>query len=233
MRVIFKYALEDRVKYISHLDLMRVMQRAARRGNVPIAFSQGFNPHPIMAFASALSVGVTSSAEYMDIELEQTVDTAELVNRFNSALPKGIRILEAVAVNGPLPSLMSLIDRADYEVFVDAEGIDFSQRLDEFLKQPEVLVEKKGKKGISEINLMDMIIEISIHEQNKQILLLKLCSGSRGNIKPEIVVIEFLRFLGIDNPDSLPMDIHRTGLFAKRDDKWNTPLELIEGRVQS
>ena len=78
MRILLEYTRGERVKYISHLDLMRAMQRAVRRAELSIAFSQGFNPHPIMAFASALPVGTTSEREYMDILLTKPVSLSEL-----------------------------------------------------------------------------------------------------------------------------------------------------------
>ena len=97
MRMIVEFTREARVKYISHLDLVRAMQRTMRRGKIPIAFSQGFNPHPKLAFASALPVGVTSSSEFMDIILSQSMEISELIRRFNVALPKGISVKDAVS----------------------------------------------------------------------------------------------------------------------------------------
>jgi radical SAM-linked protein len=69
MRLVIKYTKEERVKYISHLDFLRLVQRAIRRADIPVAYSQGFNPHPRLSFASALAVGVTSEGEYLDIYL--------------------------------------------------------------------------------------------------------------------------------------------------------------------
>jgi radical SAM-linked protein len=91
MRLFVRYAREERVKYISHLDLMRTFQRALRRAHIPVAYSTGFNPHPRLAFASALAVGVTSSDEYMDTILEEPMVPGEFVARMNSVMPRDCR----------------------------------------------------------------------------------------------------------------------------------------------
>ena len=114
VRLIVRFSKEERVKYISHLDLMRTLQRALRRAEIPVAFSQGFNPHPRLSFASALAVGMTSEGEYMDILLEQDLVPDEFCNRMNKVLPLGIRMLEAIKVSNKIPSLMSIVERADY-----------------------------------------------------------------------------------------------------------------------
>ena len=74
MRLVVKYTKGEKVKYISHLDFMRLVQRALRRAEIPVAYSKGFNPHPRLSFASALAVGTTSDGEYLDIILEKEMD---------------------------------------------------------------------------------------------------------------------------------------------------------------
>jgi len=69
-KLLIKYTKEDRLKFISHLELIRVIERALRRGNIPLKFSEGFNPHPKISFAAPLSVGVSSQGEYMTVEVE-------------------------------------------------------------------------------------------------------------------------------------------------------------------
>ena len=90
-----KFFRGEEVKFISHLDLMKMYERALRRSGVPIAYSQGFNPHPQMVFGLPLSVGVTSESEYADFELEGNMDPGEFMQRLNGSLPEGIRIVDA------------------------------------------------------------------------------------------------------------------------------------------
>lgn len=236
MRVVLEFTREERIKYISHLDLMRTMQRAVRRAGIPIAYSQGFNPHPIMAFASALSVGVTSDGEYMDIRLSQPMEVSELLGRLNQALPRGITIKQGVEVDGKAPSLMSLIERADYRIAAHDQEFDWQPGIAAFLSKPEILVEKKTKKGVSTINLREGVYEINTGGDGSRDLYLSLKSGSRGNIKPELVIDKLLELSGViqgdesagitQNQEAIPASIHRIGLYFRKNGIWVTPLAL-------
>ena len=94
-----KFIRGEEVKFISHLDLMKVFERASRRANIPIAYSQGFNPHAHLIFGLPLSVGVTSQAEYADIELTEELDPENFMLGLNKQLPKGLIIVAAKARN--------------------------------------------------------------------------------------------------------------------------------------
>ena len=240
MRVLIEYTREDRVKYISHLDLMRTMQRAIRRANIPIAWSQGFNPHPVMAFASALAVGVTSEGEYMDIVLSEPMSLPVLKEQLNHALPKGIIVKEAIVTPGKTPSLMSLIQRADYKV--TAEGIksknlssmeiSWQKALEAYHAAAQILVKKKGKKGIAEVDLKAGVEEIHIDAEDANLLYLTLRVGSPDSLKPESVVYGLLKQSGqLPDPESeglmgLGVSFHRTGLYLEQNGQWVTPMAL-------
>ena len=140
MRLVVKFSKEDRVRYISHLDMMRTFQRAMRRAVLPVAFTQGFSPHPKMAFASALPVGLTSEGEYLDIIMESDIEPAEFDSRLNSALPSGIKIIQSIKLDPKHPSLMSMIQRASYRIFMPVFVEDLDQITEAFLNQPYVLV---------------------------------------------------------------------------------------------
>ncbi|MEM5817349.1 MAG: TIGR03936 family radical SAM-associated protein, partial [Desulfitobacterium hafniense] len=94
LRVRIAYTKMEEAKYIAHLDLARVFERALRRASVRLAYSEGFNPHPKIAFGSALAVGVEGEQEYVDIELAQEMDLKELMGRLQEQLPTGIRLIE-------------------------------------------------------------------------------------------------------------------------------------------
>lgn len=106
----------DEVRFLSHLDVMKAFERAIRRAGMPIAFSEGFNPHPKMNFASALAVGVTSEAEFMDIELKENLPSAEVVKMLAKALPHGLDVKTGREVPTGAPALMSEVNRAVYQV---------------------------------------------------------------------------------------------------------------------
>ena len=84
-----KYKKEDDMIFISHLDLQRLLQRAFRRAEINLSYSQGFNPHPKMSYGNALALGVESQGEYVDIEIEDDITVEEFLKRINEELPKG------------------------------------------------------------------------------------------------------------------------------------------------
>ena len=130
----YKYRAEitkgEEIRYISHLDYAGVMERAIRRAKLPAAYSEGFNPHIKMAFASALSLGVVSEAEYMDFELAKPLCQPEVFEKLSQALPEGVKLLRLKPVREPKPckgkkhkALMAEVEEAEYELLLPmAEG---------------------------------------------------------------------------------------------------------------
>ena len=129
----FKYRAKitkgTEIRYISHLDYAGVMERAIRRAKLPAAYSEGFNPHLKLAFASALSLGVTSEAEYVDFELTKNLCQPEVFDKLKAALPDGVKLLQLKPVKEPKPckgkkhkALMAEVEEAVYEVFAPLTG---------------------------------------------------------------------------------------------------------------
>jgi len=108
-----KFAVKAPVRHISHLDLLRALTRALRRAEIPVAFSEGFNPHMQLSFGPPLSVGTCSMSEYVDVQLTEAMEPAQLVQRLNDKLPQGLRVLDAQQRIGK-GSLMALLSVADY-----------------------------------------------------------------------------------------------------------------------
>lgn len=155
----------EEVKYISHLDLMKVFERSLRRANVPIAYSQGFNPHPQMVFGLPLSVGVTSEAEYADFDLAADMTPGLFTEMLNGSLPSGLRMTGAEYLN-TRSNIMKEISAAAYDVLVSLPGevgINYiSEKLRELLNQTEISVIKEGKKGARPIDIKPMIYAVEI-----------------------------------------------------------------------
>ncbi len=112
-RLRLTFSRGEELKYISHLDLMRLWQRALRRAHIPLAYSQGFSPHPKLSLAAPLAIGVTSSGELMDIFLDHRVSPHFFINAVSKQLPPGIDISEVIEVGLGLPSLQSQVLYAD------------------------------------------------------------------------------------------------------------------------
>src|SRR3990172_6069650 len=120
-RLRIKFGRGEEIKFISHLDIMRLWDRAFHRAHIPLAYSEGFNPHPKMSLAAPLAVGLTSEAELMDVFVARTVTPHWFTSALTQQLPPGITILGVFQAALTLPSLQSQVRYADYLVQLDAD----------------------------------------------------------------------------------------------------------------
>ena len=126
-----KYGRYDQVKYISHLDMLKLFARASRRCDLPVAYSEGFNPHPLFVFGMPIPVGTTSEAEYVDITLTVPMKPEVLMDQLNSAMPEAVRILEAVLLPERAPNIMKSVVASQYRVTADLASEDITHILEE------------------------------------------------------------------------------------------------------
>ncbi len=104
------------MKYIGHLDIMRYFQKAFRRAELPMAYSEGYHPHQILSFASPLGVGVTSDGEYMDIGLTELVSTEDALKRLNDAMVDGMKVYSFKLLPEKTKNSMAALTHASYRV---------------------------------------------------------------------------------------------------------------------
>lgn len=208
-RLRIKLSRGDEVKYISHLDLMRLWARALRRAKMPLAYSEGFTPHPRISLATPLPIGVTSEAELMDITLLKQVSPYFFIRTMIQHLPRGTDILEAQEIPIGTPSLQSQLRYTEYHVEIKAsKSLEEMQELINTLLRMECLpwqhMRDTGPRHYDLRALIEYIWVISWHGSNFT-LGMRLRSDSRGAGRPEQVTAA----LGLTNhPDS----IHRTKL---------------------
>lgn len=177
MKLLLRLEKGEKVKYISHLDMQRLFQRALRRAKLPCTYSQGFNPHMLVSFACALPVGVCSKAEYAEVVLERFVPPTECMARLNEVLPDGVRILNACEPKDTDPTVGSVIALAEYS-FMLKDGGSVQDKLDSMLKKEEILIEKKTKKGFATINVRNMIH--SVKQKDNMLYATLSCSNSEN-----------------------------------------------------
>lgn len=185
---IIKYSRGEEVKYISHLDFIKFIQRAVRRADLPMLYSQGFNPHPQMAVALPLSVGVTSDCELMRIGFEEDYSENEVKNALNSVLPDGFSIIGVKNCKDAKIDF-SAINRADYVCKCEIEdNIIFD--IEKFLSSDKILVMKKSKSGIKEADIKPHIHFIKQLEIEDDIVTfsMRLDAGNEYNLKPDTVI---------------------------------------------
>ena len=164
--------------YISHLDLMRLFQRAFKRAGLPLTHTQGYNPRPSVSIALPLSVGVSSKCELLEYELEgeEKPSHKEIVARLNEALTEGIRVIHSYDNCAKIKNLAYLDATVDLEY---DKGIPqgAEEAIRELFSRPSLTVEKKGKNGPTEQDIIPMIkkLEIFALEENVLRLSVRVC----------------------------------------------------------
>ncbi len=215
MKLLLRLEKGERVKYISHLDMQRLFQRALRRAKLPCAYSQGFNPHMLVSFACALPVGVCSKAEYAEVVLERFVPPTECMARLNEVLPDGVKILNACEPKDTDPTVGSVIALAEYSFMLKDSG-SVQDKLDSMLKKEEILIEKKTKKGFATVNVRNMIH--SVKQKGNMLYATLSCSNSE-NLRAD-KFREILLESGIETLSAV-----REKLFIISDGMLKEPLE--------
>ena len=192
-------------KYISHLDLLRCFTRSITRADLPVVYSQGFNPHQKMTFSLPLSVGVTSNHECVDIEFHDGIADSEIMERLNKTLPPDIRI---ISVGNPKISANDIF-AAEYRVTLLTENPSCGE-VSAFFAQPEVtIIKRTKKKGEREVNLMDFILgfdDVKATDDGIEFFM-TVSAGGQKNLKPEIAAESLIKFL---KTDIAGYNIHRT-----------------------
>lgn len=210
---ILKYSRGNEVKYISHLDFIRTFHRTVRRTNLEMAFSQGFNPHPVMTVALPLSVGVTSESEYMKIGFAKDYEEDYIKDTLNNALPIGFKILGVKKAEGKNPDLTK-IDKIQYLVEIETKNtVDLDIKA--FLQNEEIIIPKKSKSGIKDANIKPYIYEISVLKTHDNVITMSMClaAGSSYNLKPDHVIDAFSKYIDGFNIDFF--SVHRVSMLAK------------------
>lgn len=204
-----KFSKTGMGKYISHLDLLRTFTRAIHRANLPVKYSQGFNPHQLITFSLPLALGVTSETEFVDIDFEDTATPKMIGEALNKTLPPDIKILR---VSRPECRANDIVS-ARYTIKLTSPKQIEKQLVEGFFAQENISAMKKTKKGDKEVNLKDFILECSIEKaEDTQIALDAVFSaGGSANIKPDIVIAKLAEYLGFSEFDEV--NIHRTEIF--------------------
>ena len=210
MRALIRFGKQPRLRFISHLDLQRFFQRAVNRTGLPIAWSQGFNPHPVMSFGSALALGWTSEYEIIDIKLSAPMGRKRTEDAIRAALPEDLPVLEVRMVDDRHPAPMALVKMADYRVTLEGEsaGAILSQ-IPAFMARESVTAVKKTKSGEKEINARPMVISMEPFENG---FCARLMLTERESIKPDLLISLLAGMAGVEPPEAA---IHRLSLLGE------------------
>jgi radical SAM-linked protein len=159
-----RYTKRGRLRFTSHRDIARAFERALRRAHVPMAYSQGFNPHPKVSWIGAAPTGVASEAEYVEIQLVEVLEPADLVATLDAAMPPGLDVLEAVVAAGG----DSLADRVEASRWLielpDVSSAELRAAVTRMLAEPIVEVERLTKHGMRTIDARAAIVSATVRD---------------------------------------------------------------------
>ena len=225
MRVRIKFTKTGALKFLGHLDVMRYFQKALRRAEIDVAFSEGFSPHMIMSFAAPLGLGITSTGEYFDLDLKSADSSASLKKRLNDQMAEGMEVLSVRQIPEDKASkCMSLVAAADYRVTFREGTVqlpdNWKDQLKAFENQETISILRKTKRSEGIVDIRPWIYSLGI---DGECITMCLSAGSVHNLKPELVMQAFASFMGIELSE-YSLLIHRSELYAATGEN---PAQLI------
>lgn len=181
--------------YISHLDLMRLFQRAFKRAGLQLTHTHGFNPRPSVSIALPLSVCVESRCELLDFELDgQSISCEEICSRLNGALIDGVRVLQVYEQGRKIKELRYLdcVVTLEYDRALES---DAAEKIAALFREPTLIVEKKGKNGLSEQDIIPLIRRISAVREGQCIRLCARVCCQEPSLNPMLLASAVQRYL--------------------------------------
>ena len=204
MRLRIIFAKTDAMRFTSHLDLHRTWERTFRRAGLPLAYSQGYNPHPKINLASALPLGFTGQNEVLDVWLEQALPVAEVARALRRAAPPGLEIVEVQEIDEGAPTLQKVLEASVYTITFLEPVADLESRVETLLASESLIRERRGKT----YDLRPLVLELKSlpeDEQGQARLYARLAAQEGATGRPD----ELIEALGETAERS---HVHRTGL---------------------
>lgn len=220
VRYLIKFTKESEIKFISHLDMLRTIEKIISKSELDVTYSQGYHPRIISSIAQPLSVGVYSSGDYLDLEMNTEVAEEEMIKKLNEASPLTMRFINATKLpetfnNKKVPQAMALIDGAKYEIKIKYD--DTSKLIDEMKALQEMnewVTIKKTKKGEKEADIKPFVkqLEYSIEGNVLRGVTIISC-GSRENLSADLLA-KYIKSKTSSAIEDSFIEIKRTEMYA-------------------
>lgn len=226
MRMLAVFEKSERIRHIGHLDIQRSVQRGLRRSNLPVAYSNGFNPHILITFASALSTGACGLREIMDVTMAAEVSETEFLERMNSAMPPELHLLEARKVDDRHPAMMGLLRAAQYDLTLrDGEQAEkIIRAIPSMMSRETIPAMRKTKTALKETDIRPLIYSLRGTDRH---IITTLALTEREACKPGMLLEALKREAEIPEEEEVRILITRTALLGEGTDGTLTPLEQL------
>jgi len=217
------YRRGNAVRFLSHLDVLRLFERALRRARIPIVFTQGFNPHPKLSFSPSLATGLTSDAEYVDLQIKEGAQPVDLKQRLAAQLPLGMDIIAVKRLQKKAATIAALVNRVDYECRLNGQTAELKlgNRFEAILAKKELLVQRKKKKELKTIDVRPYIESFKVEDFGFRV-------RTRMHDGKSIRIGELLSLLFPDSVTIAKMaQVHRASLWMQDGDMLKTPMQMV------
>lgn len=224
MRILAVFEKGERIRHIGHLDIQRSVQRGLRRSGLPVAYSNGFSPHILVTFASALSTGACGTREIMDVTLTEEVPAAEFLERMNKAMPPEMQLSEVRIVDQKHPALMACLRAAKYDLLIrdPEQAKKLTAAINIMMSKESIQAIRKTKTSMKECNIKPLILSLSSEGQH---IFATLTLTEREACKPGMLMEALSGEAGIDA--GIRMLVTRTALLGEDDAGNLVPLEKL------
>jgi radical SAM-linked protein len=188
MRVRITFTKQGALRYIGHLDLHRVWERALRRATLPLSYSQGFHPQPKISLAAALPLGFSSRSEVLDVRLNEDIPTEDISERLKDNLPPDIKVLDVQTVDERLPAMQTLVLSAAYDVHLTEpiDGSELKRRVEALMNTESLIRERRGK--TYDLRPLIELLSIITQADGKAWLKMTLAAREGATGRPEEVL---------------------------------------------
>ena len=224
MRMLAVFEKGERIRHIGHLDIQRSVQRGLRRSGLPVAYSNGFNPHILVTFASALSTGACGKREIMDVTMAKEVSEEEFLRKMNRAMPPEMQLSKTRAVDRKHPSLPPLLRAAQYDLLIQEER--FAGKLIDvipaMMARETIQAMRKTKTALKECDIKPLIYSLNGKDRH---IYGTLVLTERESCKPGMLMEALCREAGIE--EEVRVLITRTGLLGENENGQLVPLETL------
>ena len=224
MRILAVFEKGERIRHIGHLDIQRSVQRGLRRSGLPVAYSNGFNPHILITFASALSTGACGKREIMDVTMAEEVSAEEFLERMNRAMPPEMQLSEARQLDQKHPALMASLQAAEYDLLIrdPGEAEKLIAAIPAMMARETVTAMRKTKTALKETDIKPLIYALKGEGQH---IYATLVLTEREACKPGMLIEALSREAGIE--EEIRMLVTRTALLGENGRGELVPLETL------
>ena len=197
------------LSFIGHLDLMKVIERAVRRADLPILHTQGYNPRPVMVFALPLGVGIDTTGDYVDVAMSVPREADEFLDRIRPQLPQGLEFISARQIGEPKDSIMSIVSAAAYSL--EAPGI--TQKILDLFSLEKVETQKKSKGKIKTVDIRPLMIKpLTTSTPDRADIM--VYAGSEKNLRPDVLLAALCEQTGYGKDKADECIVTRTALYG-------------------